>query len=121
MVSKKNKEKIPKKAHMAIWVKTLSLLGVLLIKAIFWLTGTLNKNTLKKKKAMMVFKKAISCGLKPLCMSNLLITPIEALSAAAQSANRVPVIKLFTLIILPKFYACSLQYFLDEYSTKITN
>lgn len=69
----------------------------------------------------MVFKKAMSCGFKPLCMSNLLITPIEALSAAAQSANRLPIIRLFTLIILPKFYACSLQYSLNEYSTKITN
>ena len=94
---------------------------MLLMYAIFWLTGTLNKKALKKKKAIMVFKKAMSCGFKPLCMSNLLITPIEALSAAAQSANRLPIIRLFTLIILPKFYACSLQYFLDEYSTKITN
>lgn len=101
MVSKKNSEKIPKKAHIAIWTKTLSLLVVLLIKAIFWLTGTLNKNTLKKKNAMTVFKKAMSCGLKPLCISSLLITPIEALSAAAQSANRVPIIRLFTFLILP--------------------
>ena len=87
--------------------------------AIFWLTGTLNKKTLKKKKAIMVFKKAMSCGFKPLCMSNLLITPIEAFKAAAQSANRVPIIKLFTLIILPKFYTCSLHYFFVEYSIKI--
>ncbi len=89
--------------------------------AIFWLTGTLNKKTLKKKKAIMVFKKAMSCGFKPLCMSNLLITPIDAFKAAAHSANRVPIIKLFTLIILPKFYACSLHDFLDEYSIKITS
>jgi len=121
MVSKKNSEKIPKKAHIAIWTKTLSLLGVLLINAIFWLTGTLNKNTLKKKNAMTVFKKAMSCGLKPLCISSLLITPIDAFKAAAQSANRVPIIRLFTLIILPEFYACSLHYFFKEYSTKITS
>lgn len=69
----------------------------------------------------MVFKKAMSCGFKPLCMSNLLITPIDAFKAAAQSANRVPIIKLFTLIILPNFYACSLHYFLVEYSIKITS
>lgn len=53
----------------------------------------------------MVFKKAISCGFKPLCMSNLLMTPIDAFKAAAHSANRVPITRLFTLIILPKFYA----------------
>ena len=92
---------------------------MLLIKAIFWLTGTLNKNILKKKKAIMVFKKAMSCGFKLLCMSNLLITPIDAFKAAAHSANRVPIIKLFTLIIFPNFYACSLHYFLVEYSIKI--
>ena len=45
----------------------------------------------------------MSCGFKPLCMSNLLITPIDAFKAAAQSANRVPIIKLFTLIIFPNF------------------
>jgi hypothetical protein len=35
------------------------------IASSFWLTGTLNKKTLKKKKAIMVFKKAMSCGFKP--------------------------------------------------------
>lgn len=51
----------------------------------------------------MVFKKAMSCGFKPLCMSNLLMTPIDAFKAAAQSANKVPIIKLFTVIVLRNF------------------